>query len=117
MWEIVHHLIFWQDYCLRLLDGEDPVAPKHASESWACTEGPIEEQEWADAVGHFLAGLTMAEQAARADLTDSILARPQESRIEVLQSLIGHNSYHLGQLVTLRQLLSTWPPPSGGDTW
>jgi uncharacterized damage-inducible protein DinB len=37
-------------------------------------------------------------------------------REEVLM-LQGHNSYHLGQIVLLRQELGAWPPPRGGDTW
>ncbi len=34
-----------------------------------------------------------------------------------LLSLAAHNSYHFGRIVLLRQLLGTWPPPSGGYTW
>jgi len=29
----------------------------------------------------------------------------------------GHNSYHLGQIVMLREAFGVWPPPRGGDTW
>ena len=29
----------------------------------------------------------------------------------------GHDSYHLGQIVQLREQLGSWPPPKGGDTW
>ncbi len=35
----------------------------------------------------------------------------------VLASIANHNAYHLGQVVLLRQLLDSWPPPSGGDSW
>ena len=34
-----------------------------------------------------------------------------------LTNFAGHGVYHLGQVVTLRQGLGLWPPPSGGDTW
>ena len=36
---------------------------------------------------------------------------------EELLMLQGHNSYHLGQIVMLRQELGAWPPPRGGNTW
>ena len=35
---------------------------------------------------------------------------------EQLESVAGHNAYHFGRMVLLRQLLGFWPPPSGGDT-
>jgi len=31
--------------------------------------------------------------------------------------LANHNSYHLGQIVSLRRLIGAWLPPSGGATW
>jgi hypothetical protein len=37
--------------------------------------------------------------------------------MEVLYQLAAHNSYHVGQIVVLRQALGAWPPPGGGDTW
>ena len=36
---------------------------------------------------------------------------------EQLISLAAHNAYHFGRIVLLRQILGTWPPPSGGFTW
>jgi hypothetical protein len=36
---------------------------------------------------------------------------------EELISLAAHNAYHFGRIVLLRQLLETWPPPSGGFRW
>jgi uncharacterized damage-inducible protein DinB len=29
----------------------------------------------------------------------------------------NHNAHHLGQIITLRQLMGLWPPRSGGFTW
>ncbi len=117
IWEILNHLIYWQDYCLLLLEGDNPTSPEHASYSWKCPRGPVNEQQWLDTVKRFLSGLVSAEKASAIELDGNLLARPQESRIEVLESLVGHNSYHLGQIVLLRQLLGSWPPPSGGNTW
>ena len=28
-----------------------------------------------------------------------------------------HSSHHLGQIITIRQLLGLWPPPAGTITW
>ena len=36
---------------------------------------------------------------------------------EQLESLLGHNAYHFGRIVLMRQMAGSWPPPSGGFTW
>jgi uncharacterized damage-inducible protein DinB len=36
---------------------------------------------------------------------------------EALVHVSTHNAHHLGQVITLRQILGTWPPPSGSFTW
>ena len=34
-----------------------------------------------------------------------------------LESLGAHDAYHFGRIVLLRQMLGSWPPPSGGFSW
>jgi uncharacterized damage-inducible protein DinB len=43
--------------------------------------------------------------------------RAKSSPLQMLHAIAAHNSYHLGQVVVLRQMLGAWPPPSGGLTW
>jgi hypothetical protein len=31
--------------------------------------------------------------------------------------MVAHNSYHAGQIATIRRALNAWPPKAGGDTW
>lgn len=73
----------------------------------------------------FLDGLhhavALGEQPA---LLDQPLTPPIEfpplAHYTVLDALIhiaNHNSHHLGQIITIRQLLGAWPPPSGSYTW
>lgn len=118
VWELLHHLIYWQEYCLCLLEGGKPTPPEHASESWIIPPAPRDEATWNAAVARFLQGLERAlRESTTGRLDEPIAAKPQESRMEVVTSLIGHNSYHLGQVVLLRQMQGSWPPPSGGNTW
>jgi uncharacterized damage-inducible protein DinB len=35
----------------------------------------------------------------------------------MILTIASHNSYHAGQVVFLRRMLGTWPPPSGGFSW
>ena len=117
IWQLLNHLIYWQDYTLRLLAGEAPAVPEHA-DLWQGDTVPASETSWNTAVESFLAGLRMVEEAAKNyDLESATPALPEQSHAETLGMLIGHNSYHLGQVVLLRRMLGSWPPPSGGDTW
>jgi len=61
---------------------------------------------------HALKVMTRAVEKA-----DLLAKRGRKTPLEVLQTIASHNSYHLGQVVVLRQRLCAWPPPSGGLTW
>lgn len=117
VWQILDHMIYWQEFCLALLRNETPESPSHASDTWTTNVSPTNEDEWNDAVQTFLDGLRTAEQMTDDELGQTVAGRRERSRSEVLGMLIGHNSYHLGQVVLVRQMLGTRPPPSGGDTW
>lgn len=117
IWQILNHLIYWQDFSLQLLNGEEPSIPDHAVDSWPGGDQPTDAAEWEEGVQNFLAGTQKAIQDASTDAELEVPFRPGRSRDEVLGMVIGHNSYHLGQIVLLRQMLGSWPPPSGGDTW
>lgn len=116
IWQIVDHMIYWQEFSLALLRNENPQTPDHASNSWTENVCPTDENEWNNAANTFLAGIHTVE-GFMDDLEQPVTAREGRSRAEVIGMLVGHNSYHLGQVVLLRQLLGAWPPPSGGDTW
>ena len=35
----------------------------------------------------------------------------------MLYTVALHNAHHYGQIITLRQQMSLWPPEAGGVTW
>jgi hypothetical protein len=39
------------------------------------------------------------------------------SLLAVLWQTLVRNSYHIGQVATLRRTLGAWPPKGGGDSW
>jgi uncharacterized damage-inducible protein DinB len=49
------------------------------------------------------------------DVQNPVLAR--ESRGSGILHAAVHNSHHLGQIITLRQLMGLWPPAAGSMTW
>jgi uncharacterized damage-inducible protein DinB len=115
LFQILNHIIFWQDWVVKWLDGEKPRVPKHASGSWPASPAPANVTEWRRSVRRFQTGLRKLERRSRE--LDLLAGIGKQSRLEMLHALASHNSYHLGQAVVLRQVLRQWPPPSGGLTW
>lgn len=117
--QLVDHLVFWNAWVVEWLDGADPPIPLHASGSWRAAARPATRDEWETAVTR-LGGLADAlERHAREDGLDStrLSVGAPKSRAAMLHAIASHNSYHLGQIVLVRQLLGAWPPPGGGLTW
>lgn len=115
VFQIVNHLVFWQDHALAWLAGEKPPTPAHDAESWPGPECPTDGAAWEGAAARFAAGLERLRRHASED--DLAARRGTKTVLYVLQIVAAHNSYHLGQVVLLRQQLGAWPPPGGGFTW
>jgi uncharacterized damage-inducible protein DinB len=115
LFQLLNHMNYWQDWAVKWLDGKKPPIPKHASGSWPGSPGPASPEEWERAVQHFRSGLDELDRRARE--ADLFSKRGEKTRLEMLHTIASHNSYHAGQVVLLRQMLGTWPPPSGGLTW
>lgn len=118
LYEELWHVNFWQHLILAVVHADDqsePVAyPEHAAEGWPNDNDALTEAAWQDLLSRFSSDLQRAAETAGSDLER--VARDKTVR-EHLESIVGHNAYHLGRMVMLRQMSGLWPPPSGGDTW
>jgi uncharacterized damage-inducible protein DinB len=123
IYEEVWHLAFWLELSLDWIAGRLTPYPEHASEGFP---NPGTTESWADLKRRFLDGLEtavdLAGDPARLDALVTCLSREETGprmmpAREQVDGIAAHNAYHLGRIVLLRQLLGTWPPPSGGDTW
>lgn len=127
IYEEVWHLAFWMEISLDWVAGKLTPYPEHASEGFpATTTEPWAAIPWAALKDRFLSGLAsaaaVAGNPAEMDAPIVCLSRvPDEQRSmparDQVEGIATHNAYHLGRIVLLRQLLGSWPPPSGGDTW
>jgi uncharacterized damage-inducible protein DinB len=119
IWEELGHVVFWQDFILDTIKGGTPQAPAHAAGSWPpMPKGRGAAKRWDALVARFLAGLGEAEKLARKLGVEARVGRGKKSALGGHLLMLGsHNSYHLGQIVSLRKLIGAWPPPSGGVTW
>jgi uncharacterized damage-inducible protein DinB len=119
--ELVAHMVFWQEWFLKRTAGSAVPVPASASLGWRA----VAAGEWPAVRAQFLDGLARAV-ALGGPLGDP--DRPVTPRIEfpplshytvgdALRHVAVHNAHHLGQIVTMRQLLERWPPEKGGLTW
>ena len=116
LYQLLNHMIYWQDWVVKWIEGKTPPIPKHASGSWPGATAPTSREQWEQAVRHFRQGLDELDRRFR-DAEFRLPKRRKKSPLEMLQTLGAHNSYHAGQVALLRQILGNWPPPSGGLTW
>lgn len=115
VYQLLWHMAYWQEWGLKWLDGKRPTVPKHASGSWPDDPAPPGRQAWTSEVRRFRAGLKRLEK--HAGDVDRLPKRGKLTGLGVVQSIASHNSYHAGEVALLRQMLGSWPPPSGGVTW
>lgn len=119
IFQLLNHIIYWQEWVVKWLDGEDPPIPEHASLSWPGEAAPTNGDDWENTILRFQRALEdLATRSRESDLFQKrISAGAEKSRLEMLHTIASHDSYHVGQVVLLRQMLGAWPPPSGGLTW
>jgi uncharacterized damage-inducible protein DinB len=115
LFELVNHMIYWQEWVVKWLDGKKPRPPKHAAGGWPGKASPARQREWERTVQRFRKALGALDR--RSCQGDPLSRRGKMTRLEMLHIIGSHTSYHAGQVTLLRQLLGAWPPPSGGVTW
>lgn len=118
---ILAHMEFWQSWFLARCDGNAVAMAKVAADGWP----NVTADDWPALVDRFQAGLARAvaigedRDRFQAPITPVIEFPPlaQFTVRDALGHIAQHNSHHLGQIVTVRQVLGLWPPPFGSWTW
>lgn len=113
IWAVVNHLWFWNEVPLRMLRGQ-PVEPADLGASdwqgWPPIGEPADEAAWQAARERALAA-NAGFAAAVAELSPETLAANLAGwgpAWAIVQGMFAHNSYHLGEIVTLRHLQGLW---------
>jgi DinB superfamily len=113
IWAVVNHLWFWNEVPLRKLRGQ-PIdlvelgAPDW--QGWPPIGDPADEGAWQAARERAIAA-NQAFAAAVAELSPEAIAANLEDwgpAWAVIQGMLAHNSYHLGEIVTLRHAQGFW---------
>jgi uncharacterized damage-inducible protein DinB len=118
--EVVAHMTYWLDWFIRRCEGEAVPAPVHADLGWPA----IARGSWPEHQAQFFATLDRAAGLSQRARFDEPISPPLEfppiSHYRIRDAVVhmaSHNAHHLGQVIVLRQLLGTWPPPGGSWTW
>lgn len=112
IYQLVFHLNFWMEVELKCIESTVKSHPDDWSLSWPDPE-PKDDLAWRHELALFQTNLdqliTLAD--AQASTLARIAHKGSDDTVEtVLTALAVHNSYHLGQIVQLRQALGVWPP-------
>jgi uncharacterized damage-inducible protein DinB len=125
IYEELWHIAFWQQITLDWIRGIETPYPEHASAGFP-TSGDAAREDWDALRTRFFhanrQAAVAASDVARLELPIRCPSRPGTplptmTIREQLESLAAHNAYHFGRIVLMRQLLGSWPPPSGGYSW
>ncbi len=118
------HVAFWMELSIDWIRGIETPYPAHATDGFPSHEATRRET-WEQLRERFLVGLSAAAAAARDAARLELAVRcPSQPGMPVrtmtvreqLENMAAHNTYHLGRIVLMRQMLGTWPPAAGGYT-
>jgi uncharacterized damage-inducible protein DinB len=120
--EIVAHMCYWQEWFNNCAVVGFTGIAQHAADGWPA----VSPDGWDAVRTRFLDSVEEAKRvAAESNLLGDAVLPPgvdlpilaNESRGSGLLHAAVHTSHHLGQIITIRQLLGLWPPPAGTVTW
>lgn len=116
IFRILNHMTFWQDLFLARIDGKEGASPVAPSAGWPGLPGPQNRADWQQAVDSFRQGYERAMLLAKTGDLDIVCPTFRNMTMgESLVFLAQHNNHHLGQIITLCQVMGHWPEPT--DVW
>lgn len=110
-WELLEHARIAQWDILEFCRDPKHVSPDFPSGYWPKTANPPTATAWEKSVTAFERGLREMQRLVMDPKTDLLARIPHGSGQTVLREILllaDHDSYHLGQLVLLRQLFGAW---------
>ncbi|WP_051964710.1 DinB family protein [Deinococcus misasensis] len=116
--EVVAHANFWLNWILNISRGGTPIPTPHATVGWP----EVSQEGWETLKQDFLMAISAHQTFTQAELDRPLFEQPhygweKHSVGSALADIALHTAHHLGQVVSIRQALKLWPPPSGPYTW
>jgi hypothetical protein len=108
-WQLVYHLWITQWDILEFSRDPGHDSPAWPDGYWPMHEAPETDREWEETLRKFRSDLAAMIDLVRDRKNDLLAAFPHGQGQTLLREallVIDHNSYHVGQIVDLRRLLS-----------
>ena len=112
--------MYWQEWFTARCKVQASPIDARAELGWPS----VDATDWPAVREHFLAGLELLRATVAAHHPSALVVPQIESPMlstysyrDIGEHAALHNAHHLGQVVVLRQLLTTWPPSTGSYTW
>lgn len=110
-WQVLEHMRVAQWDIVEFSDNPRHVSPDYPDGYWPALEEPPSEDSWDKSIRVFSADLgrmTALVEDRSLDLFEPFPHGSGQTLLREAVLLADHNSYHLGQLVTMRRLLGAW---------
>jgi DinB superfamily len=111
VWELVEHLRFTQWDILDFSRNPGYATPSWPEDYWPKTPAPPNDAAWEESVAAFHRDLKAMQDLVADPKTDLYAKIPWGEGQTILREAMlvaDHNAYHLGQIVTVRQMLGDW---------
>ncbi|MFW9856019.1 MAG: DinB family protein, partial [Candidatus Thorarchaeota archaeon] len=106
------HTIVWHDTFLEHIKGESPNwGEVEETINWPKQEDMENNSEFETLLTRFRTRFDETKELLNmVDFAQIPIGKPELSTIQLFAALLQHMSYHLGQMVTIRQSIGDWPP-------
>lgn len=108
IYEELWHMVYWQNLLLEWVSENAVPLPKDLSETWPERQGPEDLREARDLVRSFFEGVNKASAISSDPQLMSRRVLEKYTIQSLIETILAHNSYHLGKIVLLRQLIGIW---------
>jgi len=108
IWQILNHLILWQENQLLLVQGKEPEKNISEIETWIKTEVPNGQNDIDIAVSIFDVQINKIKTIA---WTLSLSELNFEIKLKTILDISTHLSFHLGEIILLRRQCGNYPMP------
>jgi hypothetical protein len=110
-WRLLEHLRIAQLDILRFSIDPDHVSPEFPSGYWPDGDAPPDPAAWDRSVDAFRADFRQMKDLVADPRNDLFAPIPHGQGQTILREALlvaDHNSYHIGQMITIRRLLGAW---------
>jgi uncharacterized damage-inducible protein DinB len=116
-WELLEHIRITQHDLLDFVQNPDYEEKlQWPKDYWPTSAAPASEKAWNESVAAWRKDRMALERFTTGtdlDLTKKIPRGKGQTYLRTILVAVDHASYHLAQIVAVRQLLGAWPPPKG----